>query len=148
MKNTEFKDVLLELIEKNGGTGRRNLTRISQLVRDFKSDFTERYLSRLMEGHPPSEEDRIAISKVLDPPWTKWMSKYWKAEDLRSRQLAEIACAHTKSPLIAKELVESLSTDVSYRNETFSSYDTRSLMAEFFAKKKLDDEWDLFYGLS
>ena len=148
LENYEFKDVLVVLLEENGGLSRDNLARISQLIRTLKPDFSLGYLDRLIRGHPPSDEDRIAISRVLDPPSKRWMSKFWKAEDANSRRLAEIASDYTKNPLMAKQLVDSFSLNVRFRNETFNSYEVQRTMAEIFDKRKWDDELDLFYDLS
>ena len=148
MGNREFKDVLAELLESNGGTGGDNLLRISKLLRNIKPDFTEVYLQRLLRGLPPSEEDRKAISVVLEPPAKRWVSDFWEAEDDYSRRLAEIALRYTKSPLIAKELVDSFSAEVSYRNEMFNSSEAESVMAEIFANKKWNEELALFIGMT
>ena len=147
MENIEFKDVLVGLLTAHGGTGSQNLSRIARLVRDQKPDFSEDRLHRLIQGFTPSDEDRKAISVVLEPPAKRWFSDFWLAEDYNSRRLAEIALRHTKSPLIAKELVDSFSDEVSYRNETFNSSEAAMVMAEKFATNKWNDELALFYGM-
>ena len=50
MGNPDFKDVLRELIEKNGGLEPSNLARLSDKIREFKPEFSATYLRRLLSG--------------------------------------------------------------------------------------------------
>ena len=144
MRNPDFKDVLQEMIEKNGGLNRDNLLRLSDKIRRFKPEFSAAYLQRLLSGHPPSREDREAISQVMEPAAEKWMSMYWGVEEVGHRRFARIASRHTKSPVIAKELVEGLLDEVNYRNMALPDHDVEKILKDLISMKELEDEFKLF----
>ena len=144
MGKANFKDALRDLIEKNGGLNRGNLERLSDKIREIKPNFSAAYLRRLLSGYPPSREDREAISQVLEPESERWMSMYWDVEDVDKRELARLASQHTKSPVLAKELVDGLLDRVSYRDKKLSENDVHRIFEELHWGKMQEVEIDVF----
>lgn len=147
MGNPDFKDVLRELIEKNGGLKPSNLARLSDKIREFKPEFSVAYLMRLLSGYPPTKEDRAAISQALEPPHEKWMSDHWRIEELDDRKLASSASQITKSQVLAAELVNEFKNDVSHRNMASSETEVSKILLKLHEEKQLEVEMDVF-GLS
>ena len=144
MGNPDFKDVLRELIEKNGGLEPSNLARLSDKIREFKPEFSATYLRRLLSGHPPTKEDREAISQALEPAHEKWMSDHWRIEEVEERKLAFIAYRFTKNQKLIVELVDDFKNRVSHRNITPSESEAIKILSELYKEKELKDEMELF----
>lgn len=144
MKNPDFKDVLRELIEKNGGLSRSNMVRLSDKIREFKPEFSAAYLRRLLSGLPPSREDRAAISQVLEPASERWMSIHWNVEEVENRYLATLALQHTKSPVIAAKLVDDLLVRVNYRDRSLSENEVHQIFRELYWENMPEVEMDVF----
>ena len=144
MKNPDFKDVLRELIEKNGGLSSSNMERLSDKIRKFKPEFSAAYLRRLLSGLPPSREDRVAISQVLEAASERWMSIHWNVEEVGNRYLAALALQHTKSPVIAAKLVDALLVRVNYRNISLSDDEVHKVFGELYLENMLEVEIDVF----
>ena len=147
MGNPDFKDVLRELIEKNGGLNPGNLARLSDKIREFKPEFSATYLRRLLSGYPPTKEDREAISQALEPAHEKWMSDHWRIEELDDRKLASLASQITKSHVLAVELVNEFKNDVSHRNMALSDTEVSKNLSDLHEEKQLEVEMAVF-GLS
>ena len=147
MGNPDFKDVLRELIEKNGGLKPGNLARLSDKIREFKPEFSVVYLRRLLSGHPPTKEDREAISQALEPAHERWMSDHWRIEELDDRKLASLASQITKSRVLAAELVNEFKNDVSHRNMSLSDTEVSKNLSDLHEEKQLEVEMAVF-GLS
>ena len=147
MGNPDFKDVLRELIEKNGGLEPSNLARLSDKIREFKPEFSATYLRRLLSGYPPTKEDREAISQTLEPAHERWMSDHWRIEELDDRKLASLASRITKSPVLAAELVNDFKNHVSHRNMALSDTEVSKIFLERHEEKRPEVEMDVF-GLS
>ena len=144
MGKANFKDVLRDLIEKNGGLGRGNLERLSDKIREIKPDFSAAYLRRLLSGYPPSREDREAISQVLEPESERWMSMHWDVEDVDNRELATWAAQYTKSHVLVKKFVDDLLDRVSYRDKKLSENDAHIILRELYEENRWKVEIDLF----
>ncbi len=144
MENPAFKDILRDLIERNGGLNHSNLVLLSDKIREFKPEFSVTYLRRLLSGHPPSREDREAISQVLESSSERWMSMYWRVEEVDNRQLAKLALQHTKSPVIAAKLVSDLLERVSYRDMSLSDDEAHKVFGELYMENMLEVEIDVF----
>ena len=147
MGNPDFKDVLRELIEKNGGLNPGNLARLSDKIREFKPEFSATYLRRLLSGYPPTKEDREAISQALEPAHERWMSDHWRIEELDDRKLASLASQITKSRVLAAELVNEFKNDVSHRNMALSDTEVSKNLSDLHEEKQLEVEMAVF-GLS
>lgn len=144
MRNPEFKDVLRELIEKNGGFSRGNMARLSDKIREVKPEFSVAYLRRLLFGQPPSRKDRLAISLVLEPPSKRWLSMYWEIEDLDTRHIAELASRYTRNPTFVRESVEYVLERVKYRDRSLSEDDVKIILREFYLENELKVEIEVF----
>ena len=144
MESPAFKDILRDLIERNGGVNHSNLVRLSDKIREFKPEFSVAYMRRLLFGHPPSPKDREAISQVLEPSSERWMSTYWRVEEVDNRQLAKLALEFTKSRMLAAKLVSDLSERVSYRNMSLSDDEARKIFGELHSENMLEVEIDVF----
>ena len=147
MGNSDFKDVLRELIEKNGGLERSNLARLSDKIREFKPEFSVAYLMRLLSGHPPTKEDREAISQALEPAHEKWMSDHWRVEEVDDRKLASLAYHFTKSQVLIVRLVNDFKNRVSHRNMMPSNPEAIKIFSELYEEMRLEVEMEVF-GLS
>ena len=141
----QYKDALLELIESGGGLSADNLLQIADCVRDFKQDFSVQYLSRLLQGHPPTNKDSWAISQALEPECDRWLSGHWRLEDGRSRGLAKYGFRQTGSQAEAKRFVD-FAYNVNFRNGEVSDSAIPGLFKEFLDNhpSRLEDEMELF----
>jgi len=144
MGNSDFKDVLRELIEKNGGLKPGNLARLSDKIREFKPEFSVAYLRRLLSGYPPTKEDREAISQALEPAHERWMSDHWRVEEVYDRKLASLASQITKSQVLAVELVDDFKSQVSHRNMVSSDTEVSKILLDLHEEKQLEVEMDVF----
>ena len=129
----QFKDRLRELIESNGGLSIANLQKVAIEVREFKPDFSPQYLSRLLQGHPPNDNDRRAISRTLEPVSQRWLSEYWLLEDTVSRELALFAYPRLQSHVMTKEFVDYAKSSVRFRNRSMAPSETElgSVLEEY-----------------
>ena len=144
MGNPDFKDVLRELIEKNGGLEPSNLARLSDKIREFKPEFSATYLRRLLSGYPPTKEDREAISQTLEPAHERWMSNHWRVEEVDDRKLASLASQITKSRELAVGLVDDFKSQVSHRNMVSSDTEVSEILLDLHEEKQLEVEMDVF----
>lgn len=147
MGNPDFKDVLRELIEKNGGLNPGNLARLSDKIREFKPEFSATYLRRLLSGYPPTKEDREAISQALEPDHEWWMSNHWRVEEVDDRKLASLAYHFTKSQVLIVRLVNDFKNRVSHRNMMPSNPEAIKIFSELYEEMRLEVEMEVF-GLS
>ena len=132
----QFKDRLRELIESNGGLSIENLQKVAIEVREFKPDFSPQYLSRLLQGHPPNDNDRRAISRTLEPVSQRWLSEYWLLEDTVSRGLALFAFPRVESHVMTKDFVDYATDSVRFRNRSVAPSETElgSVLDEFLSR--------------
>lgn len=105
-----FKEKLDELIKARGGKTPENFYHIVDLAREVAPDFTERYLTRLLLGHPPRPIDYQALgaafgvspSELIDDP------KFFESENKsRARNFASDRMGR---PDLAGRLIECVET--------------------------------------
>ena len=136
----EFKDYLRLLIEYNGGASQDNMQRWVGKMRKIKPDFSVQRLQNLLRGHRPSDDERFAVCQVLEPESERWMSAHWNVEDQESRRCAKIALENTRSHVIAKEFVDYVVEEASFRNESLSDNDIRGLYKDYRTSNELLEE--------
>ncbi len=140
-----YRSALLDLIEQNGGTDESNLRRISQELKTHEETFTARRLKNLLTlGLRPTQEERRAVSLVLEPQSERWISENWLLEDIASRKVVKIALDCTKSHVMVKEIVDHVHGEVSFRNEDLSGSDLNDLCKQFLEDREKEDEIELF----
>jgi hypothetical protein len=64
------------------------------------------------------------------------MSEHWNLEDQESRRCAKIALENTRSHVIAKEFVDHVVEETSFRNESLSDGDIRGLYEDYRTSKE------------
>ena len=143
-ENPEFKDAFRHLLETSGGLEGSYLERISLKLRAHDETLTIGRLRRLLQGLPPSQAERRAISLVLEPAHQRWLSENWPLEDAGSRRLAKFAFARMKSHILAKEFVSFVREGARFRNENRSDDELVGLHTIFRDGSELEDEIDLF----
>lgn len=140
----QFKDALRELIERRSRLSPENFQEIANQIRRYRPDFTGRYLGLLLNGHPPTYDDRLAISQALEPASGRWMSEFWALEDRISRRLAISALRFTKSPHEAKHFVDWCDASASFQHAEIGEEDISLLFAQYRLNRRLDHELELF----
>ena len=143
----EFKDAFRELIETNGGLADENLGQIAAHVRNYKPDFSVLYLWNLLNGYPPSNDDRRAIAKVLEPGPQKWLSAFWPIEDHESRRSAMLVSRRVKSHELVKDIVEDMKRTPRFRNSEPSELEINFLVEEYLDKNRLEEDQRAFFCL-
>lgn len=143
-RQRDFKDFLREFIDANGGMARENLLRIVRRAREVKDDFSLQRLLNLLQGYPPTDDDRLAISETLELESERWMSRFWPLEDQRARDLARFGIREFKTPIMAKKFVDYVQNTGRYRNAELPDREKRTLANEFRSHCELEDEEELF----
>ena len=145
MDNPEFKDVLRELVDLNGGISTQNLNRISEGLRIHEDAFTTGRLLALLRGQlQPTESDRRAVSLVLEPEHDRWLSEIWHLEELESRRLARFTFAHMRSHVLAKAFADYVLIEASFRNQDHTESTLAELHTQFRNDREIEDEIELF----
>ena len=144
--NPEFKKVLRELLDLNGGVGIQNVKRISEKLQPHEDAFssTGRLLALLRGLLQPTEQDRRALSLVLEPVSDRWLSEIWRLEELESRRLARFAFAHMRSHVLAKAFVDYVLVEASFRNQDHTESSLAELHTQFRNDREIEDEIELF----
>ena len=140
----EFKDCLRELMEANGGMTAQNIMEIAQRIRKIKPDVSPQYFQALLRGQPPTDDERWAISQVLEPESERWMSRIWRLEDDERRRVAKYAYSETQNEGLATAFVDFVLAEASFRDGELPESELGILFSEFRSVRSLEDEIDLF----
>ena len=130
-----YKDRLKELIEQHGGRTEPNLVSIVELVRKICSTFSMVRLVNLLNGLPPSPNERQAISMALGESPGQFLDGNDKAGAENRRRIVKFASDPDRMgrPEYADQFYEFVMTKVSYRNRVISNDDLYALVPEFLA---------------
>ena len=140
----EFKECLRELVVANGGITAENVLEIAQRIRKIKADFSPQYFQGLLRGQPPTDDDRWALSQVLEPESERWMSRIWRLEDYDRRRIAKYAYSETRNEGLATAFVDFVLAEASFRDGELPESELGILFSEFRSVRSLEDEIDLF----
>ena len=131
MENPKFKDALRDLLNSSALVDAADLDSVSESLRSHDEPFTVGRLVGLLRGLPPSASERRAISLVLEAASDRWLSDNWLLEDVKSRNLAQIAFKQMRSHVLAKAFVEYVQVEAPFRNQNHSEKDLVEIHARF-----------------
>ena len=132
------------MVEISGGPTAENIARIALLIREIKPDFSPQYLQTLLRGQPPTNDDRYAISQVLEPEAERWVTRIWRLEDLEPRRLAKYAYLGTRNREQSIEFVDFVLSEARFRDGELPDHEIGTLFREFSSNQALEDEIELF----
>jgi len=140
----EFNEALKQLVADNGGWTAENLQLGAERAREIAPLFTPWHLKSLLDGYPPSDVDREAISHSFEPDREKCLSRYWHLEDTPHRDIARRIFTHIKNTNMVKEFVDYVDTRSSFRDMNLSDSELTKLLRDYQLTREPIDEIEIF----
>ena len=140
----EFKDSLKRLIEDTGGVSSSNLRFLTAKIRNTIPEFSVRRLQLLIQGYPPTNEERRVLSDVLGAEDNTLMAISRLPDDQRPISLVQSVSRRIKSPVLAQEIISEIQELVRFRNDARAEEDWDRVVRDYLPIKQLEDELRLF----